>query len=249
MNELPTDLIGRMIYLLTEFSDFYILGIKITLIIALLGTVFGTLLGAVLAIVRNIEVGQNDKTLNKIVKIICKRVVIFYIDFIRGTPMMVQAVIFYYGVTSKFMDPLYAGIIIVSFNSAAYIAEILRSGINGISTGQMEAARSLGLTRFQAMKKIVIPQALNNSIPALMNELIVNIKDSSVLSVIGITDLFYMSKNAASKYYWNVESFILAAIIYFILTTILSKTFERILKKRQNKVTLPQSQTVNEVIS
>lgn len=248
MTELPQTIFGQMKFLLTEFGDFYLQGIMFTLIIALVGTFLGTIIGCFLALIRNVETTSNDNVIIKILKKLLVGLVSLYIDVVRGTPMMVQAMLFYFGFASNYVDVTTAGIIIVSFNTAAYIAEIIRSGINGVSQGQLEAARSLGLSKMQAMKKIVIPQALYNSVPALMNELIVNIKDSSVLSVIGVTDLFYMSKLASSKYYWYVPAFLIAGAIYFILTTVLSKLFEYLIGKYQNKQTFPQSQTTPEVI-
>lgn len=235
--ELPTSFIGQVIYLLVHNYELFLEGIKNTLIISLFGTAFGILIGAVLSIVRTIE---SKKLIIKIIKLLIK----VYIDVIRGTPMMVQAMIFFYGVAANYIDPIPTGIIIISFNTAAYIAEIMRGSIEAIDKGQMEAARSLGLSHYVSMRRVVIPQAFKNSIPALMNELIVNVKDSSVLSVIGVTELFYMAKSAGSEFYWTIPSYVLGAIFYLIITMSLAKSFEYYLRKRDQKVTFPDSQTI-----
>jgi putative lysine transport system permease protein len=246
----PESFIGQIIFLLTNFSELFIEGIKITLIIALLGTLFGTIIGSILAIVRGLEASSNANILVRILFKILRGFVTVYIDVVRGTPMMVQAIIVYYGFASKVLDPVATGVLIVSFNSAAYIAEIIRSGINSTPKGQMEAARSLGLNHVQAMKKVILPQALKNSVPALMNELIVNVKDSSVLSVIGVTELFYMSKAAGSEFYLTLPSYVIAAGIYLIITMSLTKLFEYILSRDGNKnvkkISMPTAQTVPE---
>lgn len=244
-------LINDIIYLLTNYSSLIIEGIRNTLLISIFGTITGIVLGLLLAIMRNQEVHYKDSGLKKDLKSIVKYFAIAYVDIVRGTPMMVQAAVFFYGFAYMgiTLNPLVAGFIVVSFNTAAYISEIIRSGINGINEGQIEAARSLGLSHFEAMKFIVLPQALINTIPALMNELIVNIKDTSVLSIIGVTELFYMTKSAASESYMTFPAYILAAIIYLVLTKTLTLLFTYILRKfESNEASMPQSQTVPEVM-
>lgn len=244
--DLPTTFFTQMVYLLVNNFPLFLEGIKNTLFISLTGTVIGAAIGCFLSIVRTMEINQYDKKVNKIAKKIAIRMVIIYVDVIRGTPMMVQAMIFFYGVAANYIDPIPTGIIIISFNTAAYITEIMRGSIEAIDKGQLEAARSLGLSRYVAMRKIVLPQAFKNSVPALMNELIVNVKDSSVLSVIGVTELFYMSKAAGSEYYWTLPAYVLGAICYLIMTITLAKSFEHYMKKRENKkVTFPTSQTID----
>lgn len=244
-------LLDDLIYLITNYSSLLIEGIRNTLLISILGTVVGILLGLLLAIMRNQEIHYKDNGLQRAFKKVIKYIAIIYIDIVRGTPMMVQAAVFFYGFAYSGinLNPLIAGFVVVSFNTAAYISEIIRSGINGINTGQIEAARSLGLSYFEAMRYIILPQALKNTVPALMNELIVNIKDTSVLSIIGVTELFYMTKAAASETYLTFPAYILTAIIYLILTKTLTLLFSFILNKSENReASLPQSQTVPEVM-
>lgn len=244
-------LLNDIMYLIQNYSSLLIEGIRNTLLISLLGTIVGILLGLLLAVMRNQEIHYKDNGVTKALKTVLRYIAIIYIDIVRGTPMMVQAAVFFYGLAYMQinLNPLMAGFVVVSFNTAAYISEIIRSGINGINEGQVEAARSLGLSHFEAMRYIILPQALKNTVPALMNELIVNVKDTSVLSIIGVTELFYMTKAAASETYMTFPAYILTAIIYLILTKTLTIIFAYILRKMETKeASMPQSQTVPEVI-
>lgn len=244
-------LITDMMSLATNYSSLLIEGVRNTLLISIFGTIVGIILGLGLAIMRNQEIHYKDPFAKRILKQVMKYLAMAYVDIVRGTPMMVQAAVFFYGFayTGINLNPLIAGFVVVSFNTAAYISEIIRSGINGINEGQIEAARSLGLSHFDAMRYIVLPQALKNTVPALMNELIVNVKDTSVLSIIGVTELFYMTKAAASETYLTFPAYVLTAIIYLILTKSLTILFAFILSKSESRsASLPQSQTVPEVM-
>ncbi len=247
--------INDIINLIVGYYPLLLEGIFNTLFLATVGTIFGIIIGLVIAIINNIEINKRDSKLMQISKKFLHIIAKLYVDIVRGTPMMVQAMVFFYGLAygGINLDPLFAGLLIISFNTAAYIAEIIRSGINAIDSGQMEAAVSLGLSHKMAMTKIILPQALKNTIPALMNELIVNVKDTSVLSVIGVTELFYMTKGAASQNYLYFQSYVLTAIIYLILTKSLTLIFTWIIKKYVDKedkmeISVPQSQTAPEVI-
>ena len=155
--------------------------------------------------------------------------------------MIVQAMIFYYGISPlrlSWWTPLVAGLTVVTLNTTAYIAEVIRSGINGIDKGQMEAARSLGFSRRDAMFLIVFPQAIKHSLPSIANEFIVNLKDTAVLSVIGVFDLFRATSSATSSNFRIVEGFFIAAIIYLILTYITGKVVQKLdvlLEKKEVK--------------
>lgn len=218
-------------FLLKEYYPLFLDGIKYTLIISLTGTLFGLLLAIIITPIKIQTISKRDKKTTMIIK----RIGIFfancYVEILRGTPMMVQAAIFYYGLRGIGVDMslnflnlftipgiIVSGILIVSINTSAYIIEVLRGSINAIDKGQMEAARSLGMTKKQAMIKIIIPQALKNSIPAIGNEFVINIKDTSVLSIIAVTELFYMTRRINSIHFRQTEGFIIAAIIYLILT-------------------------------
>ncbi len=241
--------------IVTNYYPMILTGVVNTLILAVFGTAMGTLLGLILSVFRNQEIHYKDKAITVVAK---KFLVIFakiYVDVVRGTPMMVQAMVFFYGLAygGIQLNPMFAGFLIISFNTAAYISEIIRSGLISLDRGQFEAARSLGLSQNQTMRKIIMPQVIKNTLPALMNELIVNVKDSSVLSVIGVSELFYMTKGAASQNYMYFQAYVLTAIIYLILTKLLTILFTKILERLEHKKrkTSPfvQSQTVPEVIS
>jgi putative lysine transport system permease protein len=154
-----------------------------------------------------------------------------YSAIVRGTPMMVQALLFKYGCMMMgvnwnnilpgidvFNGWMVAGLIVITLNTAAYMGEVVLSGLNGVDKGQSEGARSLGLSSSQTLWSVVLPQALRNAIPTIGNEWIVNIKDSSVLNVIGVAELYFAAYNAANDSYAFMASYLIIAIIYFILT-------------------------------
>lgn len=249
------EFINQMFNLAIDYHTMLLEGVKNTLLIATIGTVCGIALGMVIAMLRMQSVHYKDSVLVKALKKVANIIAVLYVDIVRGTPMMVQALIFFYGLSSAGfkMDPIFAGYVIVSLNTAAYIAEIIRSGINGLDKGQIEAARALGLTQGQTMRQVILPQALVNSSPALMNELIVNIKDSSVLSVIGVSELLYMAKGAASETYLVLQAYVLAAIMYLVLTKVATLVLSHLISKigpdsKKQNFTMPTSQTTPEVV-
>lgn len=206
---------------LLKYYPFYIEGIKITLLLSLLTIIFGTLLGLVLCILKI----SKYKFLRSIASI--------YIEIIRGTPLIVQLIVIHYGFKIN-MTEMTSATIALSINSAAYIAEIIRAGISSINKGQMEAARSLGMNHFQSMKLIIIPQAIKNILPALGNEFVVLIKESAIVSYIGLADIMYKANQIRSLTYLTLEPLLVAAIIYFVITFTISKLiqyFERKLNK------------------
>lgn len=161
----------------------------------------------------------------------------FYVTIIRGTPMLLQILFLFLGVPQLYMlltgsslspDPVLTGILALGINSGAYVGEIVRGGIQSVAKGQMEAAHSLGLTHGQAMRYVVLPQAIKNIIPALANEFIVLLKDSSLVSAIGAGELMYNSRIMGAKYYAFPAFLIGAALIYLTLTTIFSYLVARL---------------------
>lgn len=199
---------------LQKYYGFFIEGTSITLFLSFFGVALGVMLGVLLALMK----------LSK--NILLKSFSTAYIELVRGTPLLVQLYIIYYGLPRllgvDFGDNT-LGIIAISLNSAAYVAEIIRAGILSIDKGQMEAARSLGMPYNMAMKTIIIPQAFKNILPALGNEFIVLIKESSIVSVVGIHDLMYNADTVRGNTYLPFEPLIIAALIYFVITFILSK--------------------------
>lgn len=203
-----------------SYWTYFAKGIEYTLIITVTAVFFGFILGTLLSLMRLSE----NKLLHSIA--VC------YIEFIRGTPLMVQVMFVYFGVGAviQSLPALVAGIIATALNSAAYIAEVIRSGIESIPAGQTEAARSLGMTQKDTYRYVVIPQALKNIWPALGNEFVTLIKESSIVSIIGVGDLMYQTQLVQSATYKGVMPLFIAMVIYFIMTFSLSKLlnlFER----------------------
>jgi putative lysine transport system permease protein len=222
----------RIFYLLKKYGSEYLNGTLMTLLLALVGTFVGLLFGCGLAIVRNLEVKQNDSKFVKIFKIVSSKLAGAYIQVFRGTPMMVQAMIIFFGGSYLGFEwnLTVCGLIIITLNTTAYMAEIVRSGINSVDVGQIEGAKSLGMTNWQIMTNVVLPQALKNAIPTIGNEFIVNIKDSSVLNVITVSELFMAGKIAATTY-MTIEAYTIVALIYLTLTLIFSKLLKLVEKK------------------
>ena len=246
VSNIPNDFIGGIIYILVNNYKLYIEGASFTLIIAISGTLLGLFLSLILIVFRIQEKSPRDTKTSIFLKKISVISTTSYVEFFRGTPMMVQAAIFYYGLAmlGVRLPIIVAGIVVVTLNTAAYLIEVLRSGINAIDEGQMEAAKSIGLTRGQSFRNIILPQVIKNMIPAIGNELVVNIKDTAVLSVIGVSELFYMGKSVAGTYYRYTESFALVALMYLILVLITTRILTKVVQViNREKVSMPKSQT------
>ena len=201
------------------YYNYFLSGTVVTLIISLLTVLMGTILGIFLALMK--------LSASRILRGIAKT----YIEVFRGTPMLIQIIISVGLLHNLFTFPslpigildidlgrLSAGIVALSLNSAAYVAEIIRGGINAVDVGQNEAARSLGLSAGQTMRHIILPQALRNILPPLGNEFIVLIKDSSLLSAIGIYELMNSAQIVVTSSFIPMKPLYVAAVIYFILT-------------------------------
>lgn len=159
-----------------------------------------------------------------------------YVEFFRGTPMMAQAMFIYFGSAYLFninMSMWFAAIFIVSINTGAYMAETVRGGILSIDEGQTEGAKAIGMTHVQTMTNVILPQALRNIMPQIGNNLIINIKDTCVLSIIGTVELFYTTKGVAGALYTYFEAFTIAMVIYFIMTFTCSRIL-RLLERRMD---------------
>ena len=232
-----TSFFGWVAFLLQKYGTLFLRGTGMTLLIALTGTVLGFLIGLLVAIVRTVAMPRSRdprrqssaervslavrRTLLRAVQILMN----VYIQVFRGTPMIVQAVVIYYGAqyAGIYMDTTFAAIFIISINTGAYMAEIIRGGIVSVDKGQFEAAHAIGMTHWQTMTTVVLPQAIRNILPSVGNEFIVNIKDSSVLNVISVSELFFQAKSAAGAYYRYFEVYFIIACIYLVLTLSVSR--------------------------
>lgn len=211
-------------------------GLKVTLLLAVIGSLLGLIIGLVLGSIRAIRVEKRDMFLIKVIKRAFRGFASLYIWFFRGTPMMVQALFLYNALRPVLhWSPTTAGIVIISLNTGAYMAEIIRAGIQSIDKGQSEAAKSLGMSSLQMMFSVILPQAIKNSFPSLGNQFIINIKDSSLLNVIGVMELFFQSSSVAGSMMLFTHTFFSTCILYLIVTTLATKLLDFI-EKRINHV-------------
>ena len=222
-----------MVFLAQKYSRLFLQGMWITLYVAVIGTLGGFLLGFLIGIVEDMKISADDspvkKVLIRVLKIICK----VYVELFRGTPMIVQAMIIFYGIsqTGVQISPDIAGILVTLLNTGAYMTETVRAGINSIDAGQKEGALSLGMSPLNAMFMVILPQAFKNIIPEMANTFLTNLKMTSVLNVIGVSELFMMAKTAGGTYYKYFESYLVIALIYLVLCFIFNRIFKLIEKK------------------
>ena len=233
--QLPSTFFGWVRFLLEQYGPLFLSGVGVTLMVAITGTLACFLLGLLVAILRTIPTSPKDPALKRIPLKILSWLLGVYIEVFRGTPMIVQAMVIYYGgmTIGLRMPVLTAAILIVSVNTGAYMAEIIRGGIISVDKGQKEAAHAIGMTHWQSMVYVVLPQAVRNIMPSIGNEFVVNIKDSSVLNVISVNELFFMSKSAAGTYLRYFEVFFITACIYLVLTFTVTRLL-RILERKMD---------------
>ncbi|MDR0614928.1 MAG: ABC transporter substrate-binding protein/permease [Lactobacillales bacterium] len=210
----------------------FIRGAGLTLFIALIGTLVGLVIGLAIGVFR-----IKPKSSNKFIYILDQLItwlLSFYIEVFRGTPMIVQAMVIYYGTALAFhlnLDRTFAALFIVSINTGAYMSEIVRGGIFAVDKGQFEAAQALGMTHSQTMIKIVLPQVIRNILPATGNEFVINIKDTSVLNVISVVELYFAGNTVATQNFQYFQTFTIIALIYFVMTFTITRILRLIEKK------------------
>ena len=212
----------------------YFKGIKYTLLISFVAVLFGAIFGSILFYMKS-----SNFHIWKIKPL--KILAVAYIEIIRGTPMILQIFIVYAGAEPFLvidLTALQSAFIAIALNSAAYVSEIVRAGIDAVDKGQMEAARSLGMKKSTAMMLIVIPQAVKNILPAIGNEFVAIIKESSMASIIGVNELMFAGKVVVGSTYLGLEPYIVAAVFYFIMTFTLGRIIsliERRMKKSDSR--------------
>ena len=232
---MPTDFFGRVMVVFQRYGMSMLQGAGVSLRIALVGTIVGCIIGFAVGIVQTIPVEAKDNPIKKGVLWVIKLIMNAYVEFFRGTPMMAQAMFIYYGMLPLLglnLSMWQAAYFILSINTGAYMAETVRGGILSIDPGQTEGAKAIGMTHVQTMLYVILPQALRNIMPQIGNNLIINIKDSCVLSVIGVAELLYKTKSAAGALYMNFETYTITMIVYFIMTF----TCSRILRWLENRM-------------
>ena len=237
---LPEGFLPRIGYILEQYWPSFLSGAGKTMLIALVSTAIGCVIGLVIGVVQTIPTDREERPaaywLMKVVRFILNA----YIEIFRGTPMMVQAMFIYYGSSMVFgidLSMYQAAFLIVSINTGAYMAETVRGGILSVDPGQTEGAMAIGMNHVQTMSCVIMPQALRNIMPQIGNNLIINIKDTSVLMVIGVTELFYTTKGIAGAYYTYFEAFTITMVIYFVLTF----TCSRILRAIEHRMDGPSN--------
>lgn len=228
--------------ILVKYYSMLLSGLGYTMLIALTGTLIGLVIGLLTGILRTMPLSKNSfaramqKVLNTIIAV--------YIEVFRGTPMMVQAVVIFWGYAfmagGNTLPLVPAGIFIVSINTGAYMAEIVRGGIISIDKGQFEGASAVGMTHWQTMFHVIIPQVMKNILPSISNEFVINIKDTSVLNVIGVMELFFMATKIQMMNFKMFQTYLIVCVIYFIMTF----TVTRILRIAEKKLSGKESYTV-----
>ena len=213
---------------LPKYASFFIQGVEYTLLLSVVSVALAVLPALALALMR--------LSGNKLIRGISGA----YIAVFRSTPLMVQLYIIYYGLFGLIRIPssvilgfidvsrFIPGVTALALNSSAYVAEIFRAGILAVDKGQTEAARSLGLSAWQGMRLVVLPQAIKNILPALANELVTMVKESSICSVLGMSELIWGAKTVASTTYKTLSPYVLAALIYFAINYPASKAIEAV---------------------
>ena len=230
----------RVLYLLERYGASFARGAWVTMAIAVVSTAFGCLIGFGVGIVQTIPTDRKNRPVHWFLMQAVRIVLDAYVEIFRGTPMMVQAMFIYFGASQLFninMGMWEAAFFIVSINTGAYMAETVRGGILSIDPGQTEGAKAIGMNHWQTMTSVILPQALRNIMPQIGNNLIINIKDTCVLSTIGVVELFFSTKGVAGAMYTYFEAFTIAMVMYFILTFACS----RLLRWWESKMDGPDS--------
>lgn len=208
--------------LIIKYWPLFLEGATTTVLLSFFSVIVGVGCGTLMALARL----SSNKFLSKAAKV--------YIDIIRGTPLLVQLYLVYFGLATVLdLNDFVSGVIAVSVNTTAYIAEIIRSGIQSVDKGQMEAARSMGMPKRMAMRQIIFPQAMKNILPAIGNEFATLIKETSIVSLIGIHDLMYSSDTVRGATFTVFIPLLMTAFLYFVMTTTIAFFMDKLERKLQ----------------
>ena len=220
-----------------EYAGLYLTGIWNTLSLAVICTALGCIIGLLCGILNTIPYSKNDNILKRAVLRAIRVLIQIYVEVFRGTPMILQAVVIYYGLpyftnyAMRFSNIWLCALLVVSINTGAYMAESVRGGIISIDPGQTEGAKAIGMTHWQTMLFVILPQALRNILPQIGNNLIINIKDTSVMSIIGFTEFFAVHKNVTGTTYLYFPSAAIEMAGYLTLTVVASFLLRMLEKK------------------
>lgn len=222
----------------------FLRGAWTTLYISMIGTISGFFIGLLMGIIRTIPTPKKSSNLKGFFLKLINFIISAYVEIFRGTPMIVQAMVIYYGtplLTGYQLDKFVAAMFIVAVNTGAYMSEIVRGGIVSIDKGQFEAAHAIGMNHVQTMIHVVLPQVIRNILPATGNEFVINIKDTSVLNVIAVTELYYNTNSIAGSTFSYFEPFFITSVIYFVMTF----SITRILRFIERKIDGPSNYVMN----
>ena len=214
--------------LLEKYGASYVSGMINTLVLALVATVIGCIIGFICGVLNTIPYSQNDSMFKRFVLKLIRGLVRIYVEVFRGTPMVLQAVFLYYGIPYftnnmvRFTDIWTPAILVVSINTGAYMAESVRGGIISIDPGQTEGAKAIGMTHVQTMTNVILPQALRNIMPQIGNNFIINVKDTSVMFIIGFPDFFAAHRAAVGASYLYFPSATVEMVGYLTMTLLAS---------------------------
>lgn len=228
----------------TTYWPMFLRGAGVTILIAITGTLVGSVIGLIIGVIRTIPVHPGDSKIKRALLKVINVILSIYIEVFRGTPMIVQAMVIFYGMAWVFgieLPRIFAGFFIVSINTGAYMAEIVRGGIIAVDKGQFEAAHSIGMNHTQTMLNVVLPQVMRNILPATGNEFVINIKDTSVLSVISVSELFYASRTIGGNNFKYFQVFLITCIFYLVMTF----TVTRLLRLVERKLAGSDTYTIH----
>ena len=223
--------------LLEKYGASYVSGMINTLVLALVATVIGCIIGFICGVLNTIPYSQNDSMFKRFVLKLIRGLVRIYVEVFRGTPMVLQAVFLYYGIPYftnnmvRFTDIWTPAILVVSINTGAYMAESVRGGIISIDPGQTEGAKAIGMTHVQTMMNVILPQALRNIMPQIGNNFIINVKDTSVMFIIGFPDFFAAHRAAVGASYLYFPSATVEMVSYLTMTLLASFLLRWVEKK------------------
>ena len=244
-------LLSEIASLWSKYAAVYLGGIKNTLVLAVVATFIGCVIGFICGILQTIPYAPNDNIVKKILLKLLRIIIRIYVEVFRGTPMILQAVFIYYGVpyfTGHVFDNIWTvSIIVVSINTGAYMAESVRGGIMSVDIGQTEGAKAIGMNHFQTMLYVILPQTLRNIMPQIGNNFIINVKDTSVMFIIGFSEFFSIHKmvsGAVFKYFPSATIEMVGYLTVTLLASFLLRELERKLAGSENYELLTEDQLV-----
>ena len=223
----------KMADIFAKYHQMIFKGIGYTMLVSIIGTIIGLVIGLLIGVFRTMPTPKNKFL--RVLKKAADWILSAYVEIFRGTPMMVQAMVIFWGFAlinnGVTLNVVFAGLFIVSINTGAYMAEIVRGGIISIDKGQFEGASAVGMTHSQTMLHVILPQVIRNILPSVSNEFVINIKDTSVLNVIGVTELYYFAGVIKRQNFQTFQTYLVVCVIYFILTFSVTRLLRFVEKK------------------